>query len=123
MKTFIIIFCLFAGSLFAQEIKTLSVAGSTTTGNHNLGNQELLAIHDVDGDFAGTTITLYASTSATGNFAPVVYDGVTQTFTVTAGFYYAPNPSATANIMFLKIVSDASETMDYGLVVGNVIGN
>ena len=123
MKTILLFVLMFVGIASAQEIKDLSVAASTTTANLNIGNKEILAIHDADGDFAGTTITLYASTSETGNFAPVNFDGTVQTFTVTAGFYYAPDPRATASIMFLKIVSDASETMTYKIIVGDVIGD
>ncbi len=125
MKTLFLtlVLLLFAGVTFSQSVKPLVCDSTRLSISINIGNKELLAIHDVDSTFAGTTITLYASSTEDGNFSPVNFDGTTQTYTVSAGFYFVPDPRAVASIMQLKIYSSGIEECTYNLIVGNVIGD
>ena len=123
MKTLFIALCLFAGVTFAQSVKPLVCDSTALTISINIGNKELLAIHDVDSTFAGSTITLYASSTEDGSYQPVNFDGTVQTYTVTKGFYFAFDPRAVANIISLKILSDGVEECTYNLIVGDTVGD
>ena len=119
MKTLFLTLALlmFAGVTYSQSVMPLVCDSTRLTISINIGDKTLLAIHDVDSSFAGTTITLYASSVEADSYSPVFYADTIQTLTVTKGFFVAIDPKVTEGILSLKIYSSGIEETTYNLIV------
>lgn len=112
-----------SGVSYAQTTIDAIIADGDTIATVNLGNNELLAIQDVDGTWDGATLTLYASSDET-NYAILNYEGSNAAYTFGASGYLAFSPAQTASILSLIIDSDVAHTdaCTLKVIVGDVIG-
>jgi hypothetical protein len=70
----------------------------------------------IPASFTGTSLSFLAATSLSGPFQPVYNKSGQVTYTVAAGRYVAIDPSDFYGVVFLQIVSNASEGASRALI-------